>query len=170
MLTRRIVLLGAASLAVTGGAKAEDAGADTDAALVFVKAIYSTYTKPGSDGVLIDSGPKLRRYFEPGLADVMNKDQEGAARRREVGALDFDPFIDAQDWEFKQFEVAIKDAAAGKVTATVAFNNLGTATTVVLDLVAVKNDRHKNDWRIYDITWTHDGKPETLRGLFKLAE
>jgi Protein of unknown function (DUF3828) len=165
MLTRRIVLLCAGSFAVAGSAKAEDAGANTDAALAFVKAIYNSYTKPGSDGVLIDSGPKLRHYFEPKLAEVMNKDQEDAARHSEVGTLDFDPFIDAQDWEFKQFDVAMKGTAPGKATATVTFNNLGQATTVVLDLVTIKND-----WRIYDITWTHDGKPETLRGLFKLKQ
>jgi hypothetical protein len=163
MLTRRILLLCAASLAATGSVKAEDAGATTDTALAFVKAIYSTYTKPGSDGVLIDTGPKLRRYFEPQLADVMNKDQEDAARHHDVGTLDGDPFIDAQDWEFKQFDVAIKETTPGKATATVAFNNLGTATTIVLDLVTIKNA-----WRISDITWMHDGKPETLRGLFKL--
>jgi Protein of unknown function (DUF3828) len=165
MLTRRILLLCAGSFAVTGPAMAQDAGANSDAALAFVKAIYSTYTKPGSDGVLIDSGPKLRRYFEPQLAEVMNKDQEDAARHHDVGTLDSDPFIDAQDFDIKKFDVVIKDAEPGKATATVIFTNLGQATTIVLDLVTVKNA-----WRIYDITWMHDGKPETLRGLFKLKQ
>ena len=169
MLTRRLVLLlvaaslGAASLAVTGSAKAEDTSAGT--ALAFINAIYNTYTKPGSDGVLIDSGPKLRRYFEPPLAEVMNKDQQEAARHHDVGTLDGDPFIDAQDFEIKKFDVAIKDTAPGKATATVTFTNLGDARTIVLDLVTVKNA-----WRIYDITWMRDGKPETLRGLFKLKQ
>jgi hypothetical protein len=163
MLTRRILLLCAASLAVTRSAAAEDANANDAAALAFIKAIYNPYTKPGSDGVLIDSGPKLRRYFEPGLAEAMNKDQQDAARHREVGNLDGDPFIDAQDWEIKQFDVALKDTAPGKVSATVTFNNSGTPTTIVLDLVSIKNA-----WRIYDITWPRNGKPGTLRGLFKL--
>ncbi len=163
MPTRRLLLLGAASLAAAGGAQAEDADASTDAALAFVKAIYNTYTKPGSDGVLIDTGAKLRRYFEPQLAEVMNKDQQEAARHRDVGTLDGDPFIDAQDWEIKSFDVAIKGTGPGKATATVTFTNLGDARTIVLDLVTVKKA-----WRIYDITWMRDGKLETLRGLFKL--
>lgn len=165
MLTRRILLLCAGSFAVTGPAMAQNAGASSDAALAFVKAIYSTYTKPGSDGVLIDNGPKLRRYFEPQLAEVMTKDQADAARHHDVGTLDGDPFIDAQDFDIKKFDVVIKDGEAGKATATVLFTNLGDAKTIVLDLVTVKNA-----WRIYDITWMHDGNPETLRGLFKLKQ
>jgi hypothetical protein len=33
--------------------------------------------------------------------------------------------------------------------------------TVVLDLVQVKTD-----WRVYDISWLHDGKTENLRKTF----
>jgi Protein of unknown function (DUF3828) len=157
MLTRRILLLSAASAAVAGTASADDA------ALAFVNAIYNSYTKPNSDGVLIDDGKKLRRYFEPVLAAAMNKDQQDAARHGDVGKLDGDPFIDAQDWEIKSFDVAMKDTAPGKASATVTFTNLGTPRTIVLDLVTIKND-----WRIYDITWLHDGKPSTLRELFGL--
>jgi Protein of unknown function (DUF3828) len=157
MLTRRILLLSAASAAVAGTASADDA------ALAFVNAIYNSYTKPNSDGVLIDDGKKLRRYFEPVLAAAMNKDQQDAARHGDVGKLDGDPFIDAQDWEIKSFDVAMKDTAPGKASATVTFTNLGTPKTIVLDLVTIKND-----WRIYDITWLHDGKPSTLRELFGL--
>ena len=34
------------------------------------------------------------------------------------------------------------------MTATVTFDNFGKQETIVLDLIAIKND-----WRIYDITW-----------------
>src|ERR1700729_2553462 len=129
MLTRRILLLSAASAAVAGTASADAA------ALAFVNAIYNSYTKPHSDGVLIDNGKKLRRYFEPTLAAAMNKDQQDAARHGDVGKLDGDPFINAQDWEIKSFDVAMKDTAPGKANATVTFTNLGTPKTIVLDLV-----------------------------------
>ena len=71
------------------------------------------------DGVRIDSGRKLRRYFEPGLADAMNKDQENAAKHHDVGELDADPFIE--------------DTAPGKATATVTFVNFDEQQTIVLD-------------------------------------
>ena len=168
MPTRRKILFAIAGVALASAAHAEPAStADDAAALAFVKAIYEPYTKPGTDGTSIDSGKKLRRYFEPQLAEVMNKDQEEAARHHEEGDLDFDPFIDAQDWEFKDFDVALKDTAPGKITATVTFTNLKEPTTIVLDLVKIKNE-----WRIYDITWQRDkfpDAPKTLRALFKLT-
>lgn len=84
-----------------------------------------------------------------------------AARRGEVGLLDGDPFIDAQDWDISAFDIVVTDTVPGKASATVKFTNLDKLTTVVLDLVKIKND-----WRISDITWLRDGKPETLRAIY----
>jgi uncharacterized protein DUF3828 len=165
MPTRRKILFAIAGAAFASAVHAEPAPTANDAAaLAFVKSIYEPYTKAGTDGTLIDSGKKLRRYFEPQLAAAMDKDQKAA--HGEVGSLDFDPFIDAQDWEFKAFDVALKDTAPGKITATVTFTSLKELTTIVLDLVKIKND-----WRIYDITWQRDKNPDspkTLRELFKM--
>jgi hypothetical protein len=84
-----------------------------------------------------------------------------------VGKLEWDPFIAAQDYEIKPVDVAIKDTAPGKATATVTFANFGKPVTIVLDLTAIKND-----WRIYDITWSQkDDEPDapaTLRAVFAL--
>jgi len=169
MLTRRTILLAAASSVAaciaTGRLANAGAGAADDAsALAFVSAIYNTYTTGSKDGVRIDSGRKLRRYFEPGLAEAMNKDQENAAKHHDVGELDGDPFIDAQDYDIKRFDVAIKDTAPGKATATVIFINFDEQQKIVLELIAIKND-----WRIYDITWPRDAEPKTLRALFRLT-
>jgi len=120
-LTRRTILLTAAcSLAAClfGSGFASAGPADDASALAFVSAIYKSYTTGSRDGVRIDNGRKLRRYFEPALAQAMNKDQENAAKHHDEGELDADPFIDAQDYDIKHFDVAIKDTAPGKVTAT----------------------------------------------------
>ena len=131
------------------------------AALAFVTSIYEAYKGKGAKGVSLDSPNKVRRYFDATLAALINKDRAIAARRGEVGKLDGDPFIDAQDWDIASFDISVSDSAAGKASATVKFTNLGQATRVVLDLVKVKND-----WRISDVTWLRDGKPQTLRGLY----
>ena len=136
---------------------------DDASALAFVSAIYNSYTTGTKDGVWIDRGRKLRRYFEPVLAEAMNEDRENAAKHHDVDKLDSDPLIDAQDFDIKHFDVAIKDAAPGKATATVTFDNFGKQQTIVLDLIAIKSD-----WRIYDITWQRDAEPKTLRGVFRL--
>ena len=169
MLNRRTFLFATACsiapcLTTNRFASAGPAAADAASALAFVSAIYNSYTTGRREGVWIDSGHKLRRYFEPVLAEAMNKDQENAAKHHEVGELDSDPFIDAQDFDIEHFDVTIKDTAPGKVTATVTFDNFGKQETIVLDLIAVKND-----WRIYDITWPRDAEPKTLRGLFRLT-
>jgi len=156
MPTRRTLIFGAVCLAVAGPAFAAD-----PSATAFVTAIYNAYKGKDAKGVPLDNERVIRRYFEPTLATAMAKDQKAAARRNEVGLLDFDPFLEAQDWDVNAFYIAVSDAAAGKAKATVKFVNLGEAMTVVLDLVQVNND-----WRVYDITWLHDGKTESLRKTF----
>jgi hypothetical protein len=54
----------------------------------------------------------IRRYFEPSLATLMIKDQKPTARRGEVGTLDFDPFVNAQDWRISSFDIAVVDTAS----------------------------------------------------------
>ena len=142
-------------------AVAKPALAADSAATAFVTAIYNTYKGKDAKGLPLENERIIRRYFESTLAAAMAKDQKAAARRNEVGLLDFDPFLEAQDWDVGAFDIAVSDAAAGTAKATVKFVNQGEAMTVVLDLVQVKND-----WRVYDITWMHDGKTESLRKTF----
>ncbi len=91
----------------------------------------------------------------------MARDQAAAARRGEVGLLDYDPFLDAQDWDTSTFDIIVGDAGAGKAKATVKFVNQGETMTVLLDLIQIKGD-----WRVSDITWQHDGKLESLRQIY----
>jgi hypothetical protein len=130
-------------------------------ALAFVTSIYDGYKGKDAKGVPLDSARIVRRYFERSLAALINKDRAIAARRGEVGMLDGDPFIDAQDWDVANFDIAMRDAAPAKATATVKFTNLGKPSTVVLELVKIKTD-----WRVSDITWLREGKPQTLRGIY----
>ena len=156
MLSRRTIILGAVCLAAARPAFAADPGATA-----FVTAIYNAYKGKDAKGVPLENERIIRRYFESTLAVAMAVDQKTAARRNEVGLLDFDPFLDAQDWDVGTFDIVVSDEAAGRAKATVKFVNEGEAMTVVLDLVQVKND-----WRVYDITWLHDGKTESLRKIF----
>jgi hypothetical protein len=157
MLTRRSLTLGAACAALAAAAAF---GADASPT-AFITAIYNSYKGKDAKGTPLDNERTIRRYFEPKLAAAMAKDQKTSARRNEVGKLDFDPFLDAQDWEVDTFDIAVGNAAAGKAQAIVKFVNQGEPMTVTLDLVQANNA-----WRIYDIAWLHDGKTETLRKIF----
>ena len=158
MLTRRRVI---AAVACAVLATAVPAWPVEASALAFVTDIYNGYKGNDSPGHALDNETVIRRYFEPSLAMLIIKDQKAAAKRGEVGTLDFDPFVDAQEWDIAAFDIAVSDAAPGKATATVKFTNLGKPTTVLLDLVTVKSE-----WRVRDITWEIDGKSQTLRGLY----
>ena len=158
MLSRRqIILIGAFGAVVAiSGARAADASARA-----FLAAIYNAYKGKNGNGISLDSDATIRRYFEPALAALISKDQKDAAARGEVAALDGDPFVDAQDWDIAAFDIAVRDIAPNKASATVTFRNSDKPTTVVLDLVKLKEG-----WRIADITWQRDGETTTLRGLF----
>jgi hypothetical protein len=152
---RKVILLGAlGAAAAMSGARAADASARA-----FVAAIYNAYKGKNGNGIALDNDAVIRRYFEPALAAMISKDQKEAGG--EVSALGSDPFVDAQDWDIPAFDIALRDVAPNKASATVTFSNFDQPTTVVLDLVKLKQG-----WRIADITWQREGKTTTLRGLF----
>jgi len=128
------------------------------AAKAFLEKIYAAYKGKSSKGIGLDSDAMLRLYFEPKLAALMIKDRKDAAKRGDVPELDGDPFVNGQDWEIGPVDIAVRDLAPDKASATVKFRNLKVETTVLYDLV-----RLKEGWRIADITW--DGN-DTLRGIF----
>jgi Protein of unknown function (DUF3828) len=140
-----------------GGAPAADG-----AAAAFVTKIYDAYKGKASKGYSIESEADIRRTFEPALATLIIKDEKAAAKRKEAPALEFDPFVDGQEWELSALNIAVSDTPPNKAVATVNFKNFGLPTKIVLNLV-----KAKSDWQIANITWQRDGNPETLRGLFK---
>jgi len=155
MLTRRHLILGAACATIAAPALAAD-----ESARAFVTAIYAAYKGKNTKGIPLDNDRAIQRYFAPSLAALIIKDQNEAAKRNEVGALDGDPFIDAQDWEIASFDIAVSEPAPGKASATVKFDNEGMPKIVVLDLVKIKNA-----WRISEINWQRDGKSETFSSI-----
>lgn len=155
MIARRDLLL---VLCIGAVFTAREVPAAEPSATAFVEAIYAPYKGKDTKGVALDTDAAVKRYFEPRLAVLISRDRNKAARRGEVSTLDMDPFIDAQDWDISAVDVAVRDAGADKASATVSFKNLDKPTTVVLDLVKLREG-----WRIADIDW---GRKPTLRGLF----
>jgi uncharacterized protein DUF3828 len=157
MITRRDVLMGLCICIVLAAVRVQAA---EPSAKSFVEAIYAAYKGKNANGILLDTDAAVRRYFEPKLAALIIKDRRDA--RGEIGKLDFDPFIDAQDWEIDTVDIALREVAPDKTSATVSFKNLGEPHSVVLDLVKLKAG-----WRIADITWDrkHALGEDTLRGI-----
>lgn len=126
----------------------------------FLRTIYGkAYIGKHAKGVDVDTRARLDRYFAPDLAKSIDDDAKSAAKRGDIGELDGDPFIGAQDMEIAAFDISVQATDATHATGTVRFKNLDDARTVIVTLV-----RLKAGWRIADIDW--GGDAGTLRGLF----
>ena len=123
--------------------------------------IYDRYIGPPDQTRWIDySDPKvLRYYFEPGLVAMIEKDFAAAAKVDEVPTLDGDPFIDAQEWDIKSFDIRVTAGAdADHATAVVKFVNYEPKEMHVTLI------RVGGQWKIYDVV---SNRPDgSLRGLF----
>ena len=145
----------------TQTAPTQTARTDDGSAEAFIAAIYAAYNGKNSKGVRLDSEAALRRYFDPSLAAMISKDEQAARRRKDMPTLDGDPFVDGQDWEISTVNIAMSNVTGTSATATATFVSAGTPTKVIYDMIRINGA-----WRIRDITWEHDGKPETFRGLY----
>ncbi len=141
--------------AMTAGAAAEQTPK------AFLEKLYANYVGPHRNGLRYDSDKAMAGYLSPGVITLMDKMYAAARKADEVPALDGDPFVDAQEWDIKGFDIAVDQAGDDKATGHVRFRNLGEDKSITLDLVRVKAG-----WRIDDIHYS-DG---TLRKLLATPE
>jgi Protein of unknown function (DUF3828) len=157
MIRRREFVAGAILVLVQADAARADA-----AAKAFLEKIYAAYKGKKSKGIPLDSDAMLRQYFEPSLAALMIKDEATARKHGDIGTLESDPFLNAQDWVIGPVEITVEDIALDKAKATAKFTNFKMPETVLYDLVKLKDG-----WRIADITWPENPvDARTLRGLY----
>jgi hypothetical protein len=99
----------------------------------------------------------LGAYFEKGLLSLFLKDQSES--KGEVGKLDFDPLYAAQDFDIKDFSVALVAEQKDSAEVAASFKNKGTSEKIVFLLLPTAQG-----WRITDIKYS-DGS--TLKGILK---
>jgi len=122
----------------------------------FVAAIYARYEK-GGEGVPLDNAETVRALFEPRLAERMIADSDEAAAAGEVGKLDGDPFVNAQDWDISDLRVDVEAGTPDTAEGHVTFLNFGEPKRIELRLVQLDQG-----WRIRDVFWDEG----SLRGLY----
>src|SRR5215813_6084121 len=121
MISRRR-LIAAAFVVAAGSPVSFPAVAAEQTPKEFLDAIYKTYIGKNAKGMLLDK-PATMRLFTPSLRKAIDDDSKRAAKRNEVPNLDGDPFVDAQDWDIKSFDISVQDKAPDKATGTVKFDN-----------------------------------------------
>jgi hypothetical protein len=82
----------------------------------------------------------------------------------EVGALDFDPFIDGQDWELSDLQIGPATITGDHASDNVTFKNFGEVRTLSYDLV-----KEDGGWKINDVQSTSPDNEYRLSEIFALA-
>lgn len=111
-----------------------------------IRFVYEQYVgKKTTDSMNFDwiKQPMAGRLFEPTLARAVVK--AGASPEP---VIDFDPFIDAQDFEIASYDLKTEGKTADRARVIATFKNMNEPKTVRYDM-----RRTKDGWRIRDIDW-----------------
>jgi hypothetical protein len=128
---------------------------DTPDALL--TALYAPFQN-GGDGVS-DYAP----FFSKQLNGLYAHDDE-ITPDGEMGAIDFDPVVDAQDFDVSKVEVGAAGIAGDYASADVTFNNFGEPKTISYDLV-----KEDGSWKVDDISRADGEYPWRLSEIFATA-
>ncbi len=130
---------------------------DTPDALL--QAFYAQYLADDADADFSDE----TEFRSSGLQALYDADAEQTPDG-EMGALDFDPYIDGQDWDITDLEIGAAGIAGDYASVEVRFNNLGEAQVLHYDLA-----REDGGWKIDDVASTMPGNEYRLSEIFALA-
>lgn len=146
---RRVLLSLALLLAATGGAFAYD----TPKALL--DALYSPYSKGESFDWIGWDEAQFRSTPLNALFDKDAKESDG-----DVGRLDFDPYVDGQDYTISdlKFGDAVIDGDTAKVEVT--FKNFDMAEDLMFGLV-----KEGDGWKIDDVVSSNKDFPYSLKDI-----
>ncbi len=133
------------------GAASADEGAKQ-----FLDAIYAPYVSKNGRGT--DYGGKEDRFFTPELAALLVKDSEEAGE--EIGRIDADIFIDAQDWVNLTAKIQLRSDGKTVDSAYVTLSNTGMTKRIYYALKQLPSG-----WRIADIRW--EGRRDSLIDILK---
>ena len=154
-----MALLGAA-LAVAPPMAARAAPAAGSAPDAVVRDIYKHYLETEPERLIpfdYTAPATTNAYFDPGLAKLLVAE----GKRTEL-RLDFDPFVDGQDFEIDKVSFTITAQSAKEATVTARFLNFDEPKLITYKLVMTGEG-----WRIADVQW--GGARATLRALLGTA-
>ncbi|MGC2423962.1 MAG: DUF3828 domain-containing protein [Nitrospirota bacterium] len=121
----------------------------------FIRSLYKDYLKEYLSDTLhnkywFDDGKKMSQYFDRKLTSLLLRDPGCAKKTHEICNLDFDPIIDAQDFDEKLpvSVVVTKMDSKFPVCVKVVFSNIS-PRTIIFEL-----KQTEQGWRISDIIYS----------------
>jgi hypothetical protein len=148
------------ALVVVAAMLAAPARAAEPEAKALLESIYAAYIGEESAGLWFETEADAARVFTPELAALHGADLKAAEETGDIGRLDFDPFINGQDWAVENVDIAVEDTGSGTAVGEARFNNFDAANVVRYDLV-----KTADGWRIDDIHW--DAYEYSLRDILQ---
>lgn len=128
---------------------------DTPKALL--EALYSPYFKGDSfDWDNWDEAQFRSRHLEE-LYDRDAKEADG-----EMGRLDFDPFIDGQEYDISDFVIGEPAISGDAATVEVTFKNFDLAEDLTFALV-----KEPDGWKVDDVTSHNKDFPYSLKAIME---
>lgn len=118
------------------------------AAKAFLDGIYAAYFGEESTGIWYTTEEEARAWFTPETAALIGADMKESEEEGSVGRLDFDPFINGQDWLVESADVQVQETGPDTAIGEARFNNYDRANVVRYALV-----KTADGWRIDDIRW-----------------
>lgn len=115
---------------------------DTPKALL--DALYAPYFKADMD---FSGQDALRSIGLKALFDADAKDANG-----EVGRIDFDPYIQGQDWDTKSVTIGKPEVLGGTARVVADFTNFDRKNHLTYSLVL-----ERDGWKVDDVYWLADG-------------
>jgi len=115
-----------------------------------VSELYKLHEKKQSPFFQTKDHGVVTQYFSERLAQLIWKD--AVTSKGEVGALDFDPLYDAQDFDIKKFSLRKSKSEKDSAEVIASFENMGHKTEIAFSLVLTKTG-----WKISDIKYA-DGR------------
>ena len=125
---------------------------DTPAALL--KALYTPYTTANYDWDNWDES-KLRSKELNALFDKDTKEANG-----DMGRLDFDPYIDGQDYQITDLKIGDATITGDTAKAEVTFKNFDSAEDLTFTLV-----KEADGWKIDDVSSSNKDYPYDLKAI-----
>ena len=104
-----------------------------------IKAIYKTYDT---------DNPGLPHIYSKRLQALIDKDEKETPEGM-VGRIDWDVFVDGQDWKLTELKIALVSKTADKAQVRTTFKNFGEPSNMLFELV-----REEGHWRVDDVTKT----------------
>jgi hypothetical protein len=118
-----------------------------------IEALYAGY------GPAYDYPPEATPLRSARLNQLFAKDAEEA--KGEIGRIDFDPFVNGQDYQLTKLEIAEPYYVAGKAVVRVTFENMGYPNELGFLLI------EEDGWKIDDV-W--NGEEESGYDLLDMLQ